>query len=251
MKAKEVLLFILGVFALLGVLWWAAPADGVPVGPMTLRFASYQRSIRDANETKVDVDSVLWAVEQRFHMEQDTLQYYRKFFYENPDRIYLPDNDYRFFDPLFRQLEQARRQGRVVRVVHYGDSQIEMDRISQDLREELQERFGGYGTGLFPALGNVPSASISRSASGGFVQYTMYGDSTTVRAGHNRYGMLAQVVQLSGGGTVTLRGTKSKSAREGARTSAYSMAVRPPISPSAPSPITWFPKRRRKVARAG
>ena len=107
---------------------------------------------------------------------------------------------------------------RPVRIVHYGDSQIEMDRISQDLRQELQERFGGGGTGLFPAVSNVPSASIYKSASGGFAQYTMYGDSTTQRAGHNRYGMLAQVVKLSGGGTISLRGTKNKLAREGVKT---------------------------------
>jgi hypothetical protein len=49
------------------------------------------------------------------------------------------------------------------------------------------------------------------------MQYTMYGDSTTVRAGHSRYGPLAQVVQLTGGGTVTLRPTKSKYARESAK----------------------------------
>ena len=218
MKARQVLIFFLGVFALIGVLWLVVPADGVPVGPMTLRFASYQRTLRDAHEKKVDVDSVLQSVAARFRMEDDTLQYYRKFFNENPDRIYLPDGDYTFFDPLFAQLESARADGRTVRVVHYGDSQIELDRISQDLREALQNRFGGEGTGFFPALSNVPSASISKVSSGGFVQYTMYGDSTTQRAGHNRYGPLAQVVQLTGGGTITLRGTGNKNAREGVKT---------------------------------
>ena len=211
-------MWLLGVFALLGVLWLTVPADGVPVGPLTLRFASYQRTLRDAREAKVDVDSVLQTVQSRFRMESDTLQYYHDFFYTNPDRIYLPADNYRFFDPLFRQMEQADGQDRVGRVAHYGDSQLEMDRISQDLREALQDRFGGIGTGFFPVIGNVPSASIQRSASGGFVQYTMYGDSTTVRAGHNRYGLMAQVVQLSGGGTVTLRGTRNKSAREGVKT---------------------------------
>ncbi len=216
MKARQVLVFLLGVFAMLGLLWLVTPADGVNLGPLNLRFASYERMAREAGEKKVDVDSVLRAVEARFRMEDDTLNYYRKFFYENPDRIFLPDGDYRFFDPLFHQLERAGE--RKVRVVHYGDSQIEMDRISQDLRQALQERFGGGGTGLFPAVSNVPSASISKSASGEFVQYTMYGDSTTRRAGHNRYGMLAQVVQLTGGGTMTLRGTKNRQAREGAKT---------------------------------
>ena len=218
MKAKQVLAFLLGVFALLGVLWLAVPADGVPLGPLQLRFASYQRMARDAAEVKVDVDSVLLAVQERFRMQDDTLEYYRKFFYQNPDRIYLPRDDYRFFDPLFRQMELARRQERTVRVMHYGDSQIEMDRISQDLREALQGRFGGSGTGYFPAVGNVPSASISKSASGGFMHFTMYGDSTTQRAGHNRYGPLAQVARLTGGGTVSLRSTRNKTARERVKT---------------------------------
>ena len=216
MKAKEVLAFIAGVMALLGLLWLVTPADGVNLGPLNLRFASYQRTLRDAHEQKVDVDSVLMAVENRFKMEADTLSYYRRFFYENPDRIFLPGDDYHFFDPVFRQMEGATDH--LVRVGHYGDSQIELDRISQDLREALQERFGGSGTGLFPALSNVPSASISKAASGGFTQYTMYGDSTTQRAGHNRYGILAQVVQLTGSGTVTLRGSKNKNAREGVKT---------------------------------
>ena len=216
MKAKEVLAFIVGVFALLGVLWLVTPADGVNLGPLNLRFASYQRTLRDAHEQKVDVDSVLMAVESRFKMEDDTLSYYRRFFYENPDRIFLPGDDYHFFDPVFRQMEGATDH--LVRVVHYGDSQIELDRISQDLREALQERFGGSGTGLFPALGNVPSASISKAANGSFAHYTMYGDSTTQRAGHNRYGILAQVVQLTGSGTLTLRGSKNKNAREGVKT---------------------------------
>ena len=218
MKPRQVLIFFLGVFVLMGVLWLAVPADGVPLGPLNLRFASYQRSLEEARERKVDVDSVLAAAAARFRMEDDTLQYYRKFFYENPDRIYLPGNDYTFFDPVFADMETAQAQKRLVRVVHYGDSQVELDRISQDLREALQNRFGGFGTGFFPALSNVPSASISKVASGDFAHYTMYGDSTTMRAGHNRYGLLAQVVQLNDGGTITLRGSKNKNAREGVKT---------------------------------
>ena len=210
MKARQVLIFLLGVFAALGVLWLVVPADGIAAGGHTVRFPNLQATLRDANETKVDVDSVLNAVEARFKMKQDTLEYYRQFFTENPDRIYLPGDDVTFFNPVFRAFEKDT----LSRVIHYGDSQIELDRISQDLREALQKRFGGNGTGMFPALSNVPSASIMKTAAGGFVQYTMYGDSTTVRAGHSRYGILAQVVQLSGGGTVTLRATKNKNARE-------------------------------------
>lgn len=198
MKARQVLLFVLGVFALLGVGWLAFPADGVPVGSVTLRFPSYKDRIAEAEEVKVDVDSILTAVQ------------------ETPDRIFFPNDDITFFDKLFARLEKADTN--VLRVVHYGDSQIEMDRISQDFRDALQERFGGIGTGMFPALSNVPSASISRSAAGGFTQYTMYGDSTTQRAGHNRYGLMAQVVKMEGGGTISLRATSNKTAKERTKT---------------------------------
>jgi len=44
------------------------------------------------------------------------------------------------------------------------------------------------------------------------VHYTMYGDSTTVRAPHRRYGVMAQLTELSGSGTISLRATPSKKA---------------------------------------
>ena len=216
MKARQVLIFIIGVFALLGAGWIAFPAEGVPAGPLTLRFPSYEKKLAEMSEKKVDVDSVLLAIEESFRMREDTMAYYRDFFYNNPDRIYLPGDDYTFFDSLFLRMENA--DSGIVRVVHYGDSQIEMDRISQDLRDALQERFGGIGTGMFPALSNVPSASIIRTSEGGFVQYTMYGDSTTQRAGHNRYGPMAQVVRMDGGGTINLRATRNKTAKERTKT---------------------------------
>ena len=217
MKAWQVVIFLFGVFALLGLGWVFTPAEGVTVAGKNLRFASLEKMLAEASEKKVDVDSVLNAVEGRFDVKGDTLAFYHDFFCENPDRIYLPDNDYTYLDPVFKEFENARKERRTVRVAHYGDSQIEMDRISSELREALQTRFGGIGTGMFPALSNVPSASISRSSEGGLHHYTMYGDSTTSRAGHNRYGVMAQVVQLGGGANISLRVTKQKNAKDRVR----------------------------------
>ena len=214
MSTKQVLLFFCGVFAALGLLWLITPAQGVNLGVYTLRFASYRGALENARLPRVDVDSVLRSVEARFKMDQDTLRYYETFFHENPDLIYLPGDDVTFFDTLCQEMEKTEEQDRTVRILHFGDSQIELDRISQDLREGLQKRFGGMGTGFFPALGNVPSASIYHTANGALAHYTMYGDSTTSRAGHRRYGMLAQVVQLSGSGTVSLKASGNKNIRE-------------------------------------
>ena len=207
MKAWKVLLFICGVLALFCIGWAVFPAEGIEVGDLRLKFASLERSKAEADESKMDVDSLLRAIDGSFLMDSvdDTLSFYKKFFTENADRIHLPGNDYRFFDDVFADFERAEADGKLYRIKHYGDSQLEMDRISSVLRQGLQERFGGIGTGMFPALSNVPSSSVNASYSGGMVHYTMYGDSTTVRAPHTRYGPMAQLTNLYGPGTVTMR----------------------------------------------
>ncbi len=202
---------------MLGAVWAVFPAEGVRIGGKRLRFASYQGHLRDLQERKLDLDSLLMAKQRRFKMQQDTLAYYREFFYEDPDRIYLPDDDFTFFDPVFQAFERARKEEKTVRVVHYGDSQIELDRISSNLRDALQEHFGGEGTGMFPALTRTPMASISHSAAGGMAGFPMVGDSLTRRAGHNRYGPLSQVVSVQGSGTVSLRALRQKSTLERVR----------------------------------
>ena len=224
MKPYKTLLFIAGVFALMGAGWVFFPADGIDVWGLNLRFMSMEKSLANAaaENGKVDVDAVVQNVENSFEMlpgnATDTLEFYRNFLKTSPNRIEAPGGDWAWFDDVFADMETASGKGKVVRIVHYGDSQIEMDRISSDLRDGLQARFGGNGTGMFPAISNVPSASIYKSASGGMVHYTMYGDSTTRRAPHNRYGVLSQLTGLSGGGTVSMRASKSPNTLERTKT---------------------------------
>ncbi len=51
-----------------------------------------------------------------------------------------------FFDGL------NKTKSEVVRIAHFGDSMIEGDLVTADLREELQKRFGGNGVGLLPIV---------------------------------------------------------------------------------------------------
>ncbi|MBQ4290745.1 MAG: hypothetical protein II719_06070, partial [Clostridia bacterium] len=212
--------FILGVFILMGIGWVFWPAEGIVVFGYTLRFPSMQRKLAEAEEKEVDVDAVIDAVENSFQIREDTISFYRNYLRSNDNRFLLPGDDFTFFDPVFRAFEQARDSGKVYRVAHYGDSQIEMDRLSAQLRDTLQALFGGEGTGMFPVRSNVPSSSVSRNSTGNLVHYTMYGDSLTRRAPHNRYGVMAQLNQLNGYGSVGIRPTRSKTAY--ARTKSFS-----------------------------
>lgn len=52
--------------------------------------------------------------------------------------------------PFIQALEQLQQTGRSVRIGYFGDSMIEGDLVTQSLRYDLQERFGGRGVGFVP-----------------------------------------------------------------------------------------------------
>lgn len=82
---------------------------------------------------------------------------------------------------FFMALERLKTQGRQVRIAYFGDSMIEGDLISQDLRQLMQEKFGGYGVGFMPITSIVAGfrQSIIHSFS------TNWGDHNLLDKNHN------------------------------------------------------------------
>ena len=221
MKASRTLLFILSVFVLLGTGWFAFPAEGVTLGDFSLRFPSYEED-RLGEKEAPDVDAILDKVSKSLEMRVsdnllDSLDFFREYITENPNRIYLPNDDYTFFDSLFFLMDHAQEAHKTYRVMHYGDSQIEMDRISSVLRQRLQEVFGGSGPNMVPAIKRVASISVSQSYSGGLTRYAIISDSTSRRASHNRYGVMAEFSQANGQSTISFSKTKHSKAYEKAK----------------------------------
>ncbi len=217
MKPSAVLLFMSLVFAALGVVGYAIPKEGVRIGGVVLRFPSPSEMMSESEESAVvDVDSTLSRLRQSAQMGEvrstlDSLKFYKKFFYGDNARIYFPDNDYTYWDSLFALLKKSSGN-HVFRVMHYGDSQIEMDRISSTFRQSLQERVGGMGPGILPAVQTIPTFTFSQSSSG-MSRYVCYGDSTQPRASHRRYGMLATCGYVNGSATFTARASSGKRAQ--------------------------------------
>jgi hypothetical protein len=51
---------------------------------------------------------------------------------------------------FFMALEELKKKGGQTRIAYFGDSMIEGDLITQDLRKCLQDKFGGSGVGFLP-----------------------------------------------------------------------------------------------------
>ena len=216
MKTSRTLLFILAVFLLLGISWFFFPAEGIAVGQKSLRFPSYAQDKLGPDEV-VDVDAVRENVTKSFEMSVsetllDSLDFYRDYLTVNPNRIHLPNNDYTYFDSMFYLMERAQTDHKVYRVMHYGDSQIEMDRITSVLRQRLQEMFGGSGPGMISAVKRIFSISINQSYSGSLVRYALVSDSTSHKASHGRYGIMTQFCQTNGQTTVSFSKTNNTQA---------------------------------------
>ena len=191
----------------MGAAWFLFPEKGIDIGLTTLRFPTYAEA-RHAEPADVDIDSVLNTVDEVYEMNyssnlMDSLEFFKTYITMNPNRITLPNDDYTYFDNLFTSLENAHNDSTVCRIMHYGDSQIELDRISSVLRQTLQETFGGSGPNMIPAVQRIPSISVVQRAAGGLTQYNVYGDSTTHRVSHRRYGVMTQMSQTSGESTIS------------------------------------------------
>ncbi|MDI9339943.1 MAG: GDSL-type esterase/lipase family protein [Sediminibacterium sp.] len=84
-----------------------------------------------------------------------------------------------------------------VRILHYGDSQIEADRISDYLRQKLQQQFGGKGPGLMSLMPLSATISNKLSATGAsWDRYATY-TSKDKRVTHKNYGVLASFTRFA------------------------------------------------------
>jgi lysophospholipase L1-like esterase len=91
---------------------------------------------------------------------------------------------------FYSQLGNLKGSGRSLRVLHYGDSQIEGDRITGYLREKLQLRFGGEGPGLTSVLPLTQNYLFFVDAPGDWERYNA-GNGRDPRVPHDDYGPMA------------------------------------------------------------
>jgi len=108
----------------------------------------------------------------------------------------FPDKKPNLLFPLYLQLDKASRGESSLRIIHYGDSQIENDRMTSLLRLRLQKAFGGYGCGLVSAIplysGNP---AYTENWEGGWERFTIFGRRDP-SVEHNSYGVMGAFTAL-------------------------------------------------------
>lgn len=102
----------------------------------------------------------------------------------------FPSNNKTVLYSFFQSLINLKNSNDFIRVLHYGDSQIEGDRITSYIRNELQKRFGGSGIGMFPVvIVSEYILSVKHEISKNWKRYTIH-DITRSNIDHLRFGIM-------------------------------------------------------------
>lgn len=158
MRPSKVLLFIFAVMACLAVMCLVLPHRW-EVGSRTLRWPTLGEAIgavsSQPSEVCIPPDTIA-AI--------DTLPTVQEKTEEKPVvptvRVDSTTDSRVFLSAFYASLAEAST--RAIRVVHYGDSQIEEDRITTEIRKHLQARYGGAGVGLMPLAQTIPNRSVKQ-----------------------------------------------------------------------------------------
>lgn len=165
------------------------PKDGILLfGDIKLEFPNLQEFLSlDTTETE-DIDDILAKIDATDSIPSDISKL------DSADQarlsLHYPSGDKTVLYPFFEQLDKVRTASRAIHIMHYGDSQIEGDRMTGFIRSQLQSRFGGSGPGLLAIYPLVNSFALISDRSEHWTRHTMYGVRDP-EVQHNGYGAMA------------------------------------------------------------
>ncbi|HCQ30750.1 MAG TPA: hypothetical protein DIU39_10715 [Flavobacteriales bacterium] len=213
------------MFAAITLLYFVSPQDKITIGELTLKLPDPTKPfLPDSNAVKkANVDSLLLKLKEDSirlaeKRKQDSILFVQKqrkdsllkdslqkvntatlsFTYENRTdnkRLQYADNKRKALQTFFESLYQLKyNKNTKFHALHYGDSQIEGERITAFVRHRLQKEFGGRGPGLYSPVPLANSLSMKIVFSDQWKRYALYGNQKD-KPEHNRYGILASFAQ--------------------------------------------------------
>ena len=216
MKARHIAYIIWTVIALLGIVCAIVPQDGFSIGKWTLRWPT----LTEALDLEKDTTNTMAFWTDSLLAEVDTLATEKIEETAPLDKAVTADTVAPKTQPVIPSVETGNQDSRTyltafyasldstnsmpIRVVHYGDSQIEEDRITNILRERWQQEYGGGGVGLLPLHQTIPTRSIRQwlsingvvqTTQGGPKRYLVYGP-RSMRMDTDDYGVMGQVAVM-------------------------------------------------------
>lgn len=210
MNPKKISLFI---FVSLGILFGitflsrgntdetGAVKDGFAVWNTLVKYPTTQAFLmtRSVSKEKIEqIDSIVANIAQVVDEAEETeatpvskIPDFSKIDTARIQRIEYPEDTEAFIQKLKGHLQSG-----ACRIVHYGDSQLEGDRISAYLRNRLQGLYGGSGPGFIPVKPVYHQVSAVVTPGGNWLRYAAF-DPTKKKFPHKKYGLYTSVSRFT------------------------------------------------------
>ncbi len=215
-------LFMFSIMGVLTAISAVYPADGLHLGKLSLRFPTLTEMLPEKPSVEQPAAPVVSPEELLLQREKEMLLQQEhnliNFFRDNQAAIRFPRalddttsiGDSTYFDAFFAALENAANVP--VNVVHYGDSQIEEDRISKVLRQSWQAEFTGGGVGLVPAYQSVQTLTVKQTMSYKPVRSIVY-NTAYKKKKDKQYGPTGQMAWIDSTYTISVSPRDNKTGK--------------------------------------
>ena len=214
-KPFHTLLFLSLTFVMLGLITLVFPEKGIQFNDkLAINFPTFKSLFLTKKEAKTDISAILSLADEQdkvtsseipeldsMHVDSakkhvaaklaaveeikdSTVKLNTAIQYKNTSKTALNN--------FFAALANVGNESKSIRILHYGDSQIEGDRISDYIRLKLQNQFGGEGPGMVSFMPVAPSVVNKISWSQGWDRYQVFAGKDK-RVKHNNFGPLASI----------------------------------------------------------
>ncbi len=185
-------LTLLAAVAVLSALFMAVvPEKGLKVGPWLLAFPTWESFLeKGGSRQAVDLEAAFETYGTK-KPSNDSLTH--ELMLRNR-LFHFPDDDPAVLRPFFRKLAFFSKEKRL-RILHFGDSQIEGHRISHELNRGMQRLYGGGGPGWIAPIPAVQSIAVRQEYSGNWTRHAVFGYPRSNT--HDRFGLLAAYARFS------------------------------------------------------
>ena len=221
-KSYKVSVFIIAILLLLAPVVYFIPETGFQIAGKNFSFLTKEEFFHPKEQVKKDISLIVSMVDttnldtdlsgnfflskkkreelkkQKKHLNNSTgllgAPKGGKLSEESTSEIVLNDGARASLNQFFSKLDKAASEKTKIHILHYGDSQIEGDRMTSYIRQRVQNQFGGNGPGLIPAMNVYPTFSFKQVCSANFARYTCFGGA---KLKNRRYGAMGSAARFT------------------------------------------------------
>lgn len=207
-KPYQVTLYVLGVLILLAPIVYFVPEDGWKIAGSPVKFLTQEQFYHPKKQEKTDITDILLAVDTSMveTVEDPLLQHNGSSdgnlgapkggpLNENSStELQMNESGKSNLHAFFEILDQVAVSKNKISILHYGDSQIEGDRMTSYIRQKIQSQFGGHGPGLIPATNVYSTITFKQSYSENFQRYIAFGKE---KLKNSKYGAMASASRFT------------------------------------------------------